>query len=170
MKPSVFISTILIIALAGALSAGDISGTVKAKGTRHSGDAVIYIDKIEGKTFSPPSEKTLMDQKGMEFVPHVLPVLAGTTIEFLNNDHVLHNAFTPAKCAEKFNLGTWPKGEKRHYTFKEAGCVSVILCSVHPEMEAYIVVTPTPYFAVSQKSGKYEIKTDEVSHLKRRRK
>ncbi|MEK6570907.1 MAG: carboxypeptidase regulatory-like domain-containing protein, partial [Bacteroidota bacterium] len=76
----------------------------------------------------------------------------------LNSDDVLHNVFTPDKCAEKFNLGTWPKGKARSYTFKNTGCVSVMLCNVHPEMEAYILVLETPYYAVSTKDGSYIIK------------
>lgn len=138
--------------------AGDIKGTVKARGARNSGDAVIYIDKIPGKSFQLPKEHAEMDQKNLVFIPHVLPVLAGTAVDFLNSDDVLHNVFTPDKCAEKFNLGTWPKGQTRSYTFKEPGCVSVMLCNVHPEMEAFIVVLETPYFAVSAKDGSFEIK------------
>jgi plastocyanin len=99
-----------------------------------------------------------MDQKNLVFIPHVLPILAGTTVDYLNSDDVLHNVFTPDKCAEKFNLGTWPKGKVRSYTFKNTGCVSVMLCNVHPEMEAYILVLETPYYAVSTKEGSYIIK------------
>ncbi len=139
-------------------TAGDIKGKVTAKGAKHAGDAVIYIDKVPGQTFEPPEEHAEMDQKNLVFIPHVLPVLAGTTVDFLNSDDVLHNVFTPDKCAEKFNLGTWPKGQVRSYTFKKLGCESVLLCNVHPEMEAYVVVLETPYFAVSAKDGTYEIK------------
>jgi len=138
--------------------AGSIAGKVKAKGAKNSGDAVIYIDKIPSKTFPAPSEHARMDQKNLSFIPHVLPVLAGTTVEFLNSDDVLHNVFCPDKCADKFNLGTWPKGQTKSYTFKEEGCVATLLCNVHPEMEGYIVVVGTPYFAVSAKDGSYQIK------------
>ncbi|MDD8019462.1 MAG: hypothetical protein PHP42_13900 [Bacteroidota bacterium] len=139
-------------------NAGNIIGKVKAKGVKNSGDAIIYIDKIAGKKFDPPKEHGKMDQKKLMFHPHVLPVLAGTTVDFLNDDDVLHNVYSPDQCAEKFNLGTWPKGQIRSYTYKNAGCAPVILCNVHPEMEAYVLVTETPYFAVSDKDGSYEIK------------
>jgi plastocyanin len=138
--------------------AGNITGKIKAIGARNGGDAVIYIDKIQGKTFPPPKAHALIDQKNLMFHPHVLPILAGTTVDFLNSDDVLHNVFSPDKCADKFNLGTWPKGHIRSYTFKEADCQAVILCNVHPEMEAYVVVLETPYYAVSAKDGSYEIK------------
>jgi len=149
---------IVLFLMVVTLQAGNITGKVKAKGVRHSGNAVVHIEKIDGKKFEAPKEKFLMDQKNIEFIPHILPIVKGSTVEFLNSDNVLHNVFTPDGCADKFNLGTWPKGQKREYTFKEAGCLSVMLCNVHPEMEAYVLVLETPYFAVSAKDGKYEIK------------
>ena len=138
--------------------AGDIKGKVKAVGAKNNANAVISIEKIPGKKFDPPEKPVVMDQKNLTFIPHVLPILAGTTVDYLNSDDVLHNVFTPDKCAEKFNLGTWPKGKTRSYIFKNTGCVSVMLCNVHPEMEAYILVLETPYFAVSTKDGSYIIK------------
>ncbi|MBZ5572605.1 MAG: carboxypeptidase regulatory-like domain-containing protein [Acidobacteriia bacterium] len=54
------------------------------------------------------------------------------------------------------NLGTWPKGEKRPFKFDSPGAVP-LLCNVHPEMAGYVVVSPTPYFAVTDKSGQYKI-------------
>ena len=149
---------ILLIEVLSTAHAGDIDGKVKAKGVKHSGDAVIYIESIPGKKFASPKEHASMDQKNLTFIPHVMPVLAGTTVDFLNSDDVLHNVFSPDKCAEKFNLGSWPKGKTKSYTFNEAGCQPVLLCNVHPEMEAFIVVLETPYYAVSAKDGSYTVK------------
>ncbi|MBI4547157.1 MAG: hypothetical protein HY707_04200 [Ignavibacteriae bacterium] len=148
----------LSVCLASGSYAGDIKGKVKAKGAKHSGDAVIYIDSISGKKFEPPKEPVVMDQKNLVFIPHVLPIVAGTTVKYLNSDNVMHNVFSPNQCAEKFNLGTWPTGQTRSYTFKNPGCNAVMLCNVHPEMEAYILVLETPYYAVSAKDGSYSIK------------
>jgi len=144
--------------VSSAVIAGGIRGKVKARGWKHSGDAVVHIDKVPGATFTAPEKHATMDQRNLVFVPHILPVLAGTTVDYQNSDDVLHNVFSPDKCAEKFNLGTWPKGQTRSYSFKEAGCFPVMLCNVHPEMEAYIVVLENPYYAVSAKDGSYEIK------------
>jgi plastocyanin len=152
---------IAVVMLCGGMqlaNAGTIVGKVKAHGARNSGDAVVYIEKIDGKSFPAPKEHALMDQKGLRFHPHVLPILVGTTVDFLNSDDVLHNVFSPDACAGKVNLGTWPKGQKRSYTFKDADCQAVMLCNVHPEMEAFIVVCETPYFAVTKDDGSYEIK------------
>ena len=146
-----------LLAAAGAAQAGELKGTVKAVGAKNNADAVVYVDAIPGKTFSPPAAHAVLDQKNLVFVPHVLPVLLGTTVDFLNSDAVLHNVFSPDKCAEKFNLGSWPQGQTRAFTFK-LPCAATILCNVHPEMEAYVVALPTPYFGVTDKAGSYVIK------------
>jgi plastocyanin len=147
----------LLIVVAMPLFAGDIHGKVAAKGVRNSADAVVYVDQIAGKTFPAPAEHAKMDQKNMLFVPHVLPVLAGTTIDFHNSDAVLHNVFSPDACADHFNLGTWPQGQVKSFTFKKP-CFASLLCKVHPEMEGFVTVMPTPYFAVTAEDGSYVIK------------
>lgn len=146
----------LSLAVAGPLLAGDIHGKVSCKGVRDSADAVVYVDAIPGKTFPAPAEHPRVDQANLMFVPHVMPVLAGTTVDFQNSDSVLHNVFSPDACAEKFNLGTWPKGQSKSYTFKKE-CVASLLCKVHPEMEGFVVAVPTPYFAVTKADGSYVI-------------
>ena len=112
--------------------------------------------RSRARRFPAPKEHAKIDQVNLVFSPHVLPVLVGTTVDFLNSDAVLHNVFTPDACAEKFNLGTWPKGQIRSYEFKKE-CVATLLCKVHPEMEAFVVAVPTPYFAVTKADGSYQI-------------
>lgn len=136
--------------------AGTIKGHVECKGVRTNQGAVVYIDTIEGKDFPPPKDPVLNDQKGKEFVPHVLPIIQGTTVDFLNSDPFLHNVFSPDEVADEFNLGSWGQGEKRSYIFNKLG-EAVILCNLHPEMEGWIVVLPTPYFAVTDENGNYTI-------------
>ena len=144
------------ILLSGPAPAGSLAGTVQSPGLRDGADAVVYLDQIAGQTFPAPAEHARIDQRNMVFAPHVLPVLVGTTVDFMNSDALLHNVFSPDKCAEKFNLGTWPKGESRSFTFKQP-CAATLLCNVHPEMEAFVVAVPTPYFAVTDKSGAYTL-------------
>ncbi len=136
--------------------AGVISGKVTAPRPKYAYNTVVYIDKIPDKTFTPLEKKVVMDQKKMKFIPHILPVLVGTTVDFLNNDEVLHNIFTPDKVADKFNLGTYPKGVVKSHTFDKPG-VSVMLCNVHPEMEAWVIILETQYFGVVKKDGSYTI-------------
>jgi hypothetical protein len=95
-----------------------------------------------------------MDQKNLVFVPHTLPIVLGTTVDFLNSDSVRHNVFSPDY---PYNLGTWPQGQIKSQPFTKQG-VFAQLCNVHPEMEAYIVVLQNPYFAVTDAEGKYAIK------------
>jgi len=147
----------LVALIAVPLLAGDIHGKVTAHGVRNSADAVVYVDKIGGKTFAPPATHARSDQKNMKFTPHVLPVLAGTTVDFLNSDAVLHNVFSPDACADKFNLGTWPQGQIKSFTFKKE-CFAALLCKVHPEMEGFVAALPTPYYAVTAADGSYHIK------------
>ncbi len=141
----------------GSASAGELKGTVKVIGVKTSADAVVYVEAVAGKTFPAPKDHAQIDQKNLVFVPHVLPVLVGTTVDFHNGDAVLHNVFSPDKCCDAFNLGSWPQGESRSYTFKDR-CVATLLCKVHPEMEGYVLALPTPWFAVTDKTGAYSIK------------
>lgn len=147
---------VMVTAFCAAAWAGDIEGKVSGM----KGHSVVYVDTIAGKTFPAPKEHPVMDQKGLVFAPHIMVVQQGTTIEFLNSDNVQHNVFWTAVSGDKkagHNLGTWPKGEKRPFTFDKAGVVP-LLCNVHPEMAAYVIVSPTPYFAETDDSGSYKIK------------
>jgi plastocyanin len=145
----------VVLGFGAPLLAGDIQGKVAVKGVRNSADAVVYA-VVPGKAFPAPAEHAKMDQANLIFSPHVVPVLVGTTVDFLNSDAVLHNVYSLDACADKFNLGTWPKGQTKSYTFKKE-CVATLLCKVHPEMEGFVVAVPTPYFAVTKADGSYRI-------------
>jgi plastocyanin len=149
------VATLVATTLAGtptALAAGGtVTGTVKIKGAAQP--AVVYVEAAQG-TFTAPAAHVKMDQQGMTFIPYLLPVLVGTTVDFANNDNVSHNVFSPD--GEGYNLGTWPKGESKSYTFKKTG-IYTQLCSIHPEMEAFVVVLQNPYFAVADKDGSFKI-------------
>ena len=137
-----------------AAAGGTIEGTVT--GGAATADAVVYIQHAEG-TFTP-SAPSRMDQRSMKFTPHVLPILVGTTVKFLNSDPTQHNVFSPDY--EKYNLGTWPQGQTKDQVFAKCAkppCAYVQLCRIHPEMEAYVVVLQNPYFAVTGADGHYRI-------------
>ncbi len=136
--------------------AGTIKGKIIARGMRDSSDALVYIDKIPNRSFPAPKEPVTLDQINLTFTPHVLPVLVGTTVAFPNSDEVRHNVFSPSP-PKRFNLGTYPRGITRTVTFDKPGEVA-LLCNVHAEMSAYVVVVETPYFAVTVKDGSYSIK------------
>jgi plastocyanin len=156
MRGKAFALIVMACALCSMATAGEIEGKVSGM----KGKSVVYVDAIAGKTFPAPKEHPVMDQKGLLFVPHIMAVQQGTTVEFLNSDNVAHNVFWTSVGADKkagHNLGTWPKGEKRPYTFDKSGVVP-LFCNVHPDMSGYIVVSPTPYFAETDDSGNYKIK------------
>ena len=135
---------------------GIITGTVKVSRARHSGDVVAYLEREGLKKEYPPLEKhSTLDQKNLVFIPRVLPILKGTTVDFRNSDDVQHNIFAPGKV-EKFNLGTWGLGGIKEYTFSKPGEV-VILCNVHSEMVAYIIILESPYFAKTAKDGNFRM-------------
>jgi plastocyanin len=157
MNRNVLSVLVAVLALSLAASAGSISGKVSGV----SGESVVYVDTIQGKTFPAPSEHPVIDQKGLLFQPHLTVVTVGTTVDFLNSDKVAHNVFWPSvmqgtKKLPGKNLGTWPQGEKRSFKFDQPG-VAALLCNVHPEMSGYVIVSPTPYHALTDKSGTYKI-------------
>lgn len=145
----------LLFALAWPLAAGSITGTVKVARARDHRDAVVYIDRLPGKQFSPPEQPVVLDQVNLVFIPHVLPVLVGTTVAFPNNDTVRHNVFSPSP-AKRFNLGSYAQKVTKNVVFDKPGMVA-LLCNVHAEMSAYVIVAETPYFAVTNAAGEYQI-------------
>jgi plastocyanin len=155
MKRNISILIAVVMGFSLAASAGTISGQVSGV----AGQSVVYVDTISGKTFPAPTQHPVIDQKGLVFQPHIIAVQVGTTVDFLNSDSVAHNVFWTSIGGNKklnHNLGTWPKGERKSFKFDTPGAVP-ILCNVHPEMSAYLVVVPTPYFAVSDQTGTYKI-------------
>ena len=151
------VAALVFVHLGTARTAGtSITGTVTAKGLSSNADAVVFVEQAAG-TFTPakPAE---MDQRKMQFIPHVLPVLVGTTVKYLNSDPTPHNVFSPDN--EKFNLGTWPQGQTKDHLYAKcakAPCVYTQLCRVHPEMEGFVVVLQNPFYAVTNKEGHFEI-------------
>src|SRR5215471_17230229 len=150
----------LALVLVGPSNANEIKGKVSVQGIKSAENIAVYVDAIPDKKFDPPKDHVTIDQRKMAFIPHVIAVQQGTTVEFLNSDPVGHNVYWPSINGNKklaHNLGTWPKGEKKPFQFHDVGVAS-LLCNVHPEMSGYVVVTPTPYFAVTDKDGHFEIK------------
>jgi plastocyanin len=173
------VAALLLVAFAHHAFAGTITGKVTSKKKKYLPHALIYVDSVAGD-FKPPKEHPVMDQSKLVFHPHILPVLAGTTVDFLNSDDVAHNVFSPDKSADKMNLGTWPKGEIKSFIFEkrcDKVCDAVMLCNVHPEMEAFVVIMQNPYHDIADDSGYFCIEnvpagnhTIKVWHPKRRAK
>jgi plastocyanin len=145
----------LFLTFSAALLASNVEGQVVVKGSRDNGNAVVFIDKIPGKVFAPPSTAATLDQVNLRFDPHVMAILKGTTVKFPNSDEIRHNVFSPGP--PRFDLGTYPQKETKYHQFDMPG-VWTMLCNVHAEMSAYVIVTETPYFATTGKDGKFVLK------------
>jgi plastocyanin len=130
-----------------------VRGTVVVKGARSNADAVVTLE-APGLKLGPLAEPLKIDQKGFRFVPHVAVIQTGSAIRFLNNDPEPHNVYSPEG---RYNLGTWPTGDTKDYTFKKPGVYSQ-LCNIHPDMLAYVVVVDTPHFAVTDATGAFLIR------------
>ena len=120
------------------------SGSVK--------DVVVYL---EGTIGTPTAAKASIDQKNMTFIPHVLPVVVGSTVEFRNSDDVMHNAFSNS-ATQRFDVGMFGRGESRSVTLEKPGVVE-LRCNVHPTMHAFIFVLANNYFATPDERGSYQI-------------
>ena len=154
---AVLVYAAFMIGLSGVVAeceqCGAVSGAVelwKAKvrteGPKNGKDVLVLLEDGNGREFPAADALVSMDQKGLVFIPHVLPVMKGTTVRFLNNDNVDHNiCFLYEKTGETLDLGTWGYGISRDYRFLEPGVV-ITLCKLHLEMAAYVVVFANPYF------------------------
>lgn len=174
MKTLTITTLAIALALAAPLALADapllqsISGTVaivgtkvKTEGAKSEKYVVVYLEKVGDANYPPPSsEPVVLDQRSLVFVPHVLAVQKGTVVSFLNSDTTDHNVFCVDECckliedinakkAKFLDLGNFPGGEKASHTFNVPG-EAVMLCKLHPEMAAYIIVLETPYFTVAE--------------------
>jgi plastocyanin len=114
-------------------------------------DAVIWIESDRPTS----AMKVKVEQKDKTFLPHITVVTTGSTVSFPNRDDLFHNVFAEYR-AKKFDLGMYPKGQTRSVVFDKTGVVSV-LCNVHSNMSAYVVVVDTPFFAKTNAKGAFSI-------------
>jgi len=118
--------------------------------------AVVFVKNgSDGRTFSPPRQPPKLVQRGAMFIPEVMAVAVGTTVEFPNLDDQYHNVFSYSK-PKRFDLGRYPTGESRPVTFDKPGVVK-IYCEIHEHMRAWVVVCENPFFAVTDEAGKFRI-------------
>lgn len=156
LEPRPILSLLLGFVMAGQeAKVASVEGTVYAPNVRPGG-GVVYLLPVR-KTREPlPPRNAVLDQVNLEFVPRVVVVPPGSTVDFLNSDPILHNVFSPAGPGPGFNLGIYPRKDSRLHTFREKGA-HVILCHVHPEMYAYVLVVPTTLFGRLDAQGHFRI-------------
>ena len=121
-------------------------------------DFVVYIDGLVMTNLPAKTEQIVtqrITQKGAMFIPHVLPVLRGTTVEWPNNDEILHNVFSFSE-PKPFDLGLYKSPKIGKVTFDKPGREDVF-CSIHARMSCIVLVLENPYFARANERGTYRI-------------
>src|ERR1017187_1665934 len=117
---------------------------------------VVWLEPASSAAVVPAASRHAeMLQKNKTFSPHVLAITVGTTVDFPNRDFIFHNAFSNYN-GETFDIGLYPPHSTKSTVFTRAGVVRVF-CNIHPTMSAVIVVLKSPYFAVSDHSGAFQI-------------
>lgn len=116
---------------------------------------VVWLDPVGREPPAAPPLTVEMIQKGKRFIPHVLAVPVGTTVEFPNLDPIFHNAFSNFS-GQPFDTGLYPPGTSQKVRFRREGIVRVF-CNIHSTMSAVIVVTRTPFVAVTGREGVFRI-------------
>lgn len=134
------------------VSAAELTGTAQVAG-RPAENAVVWLEASGAP--AAPVPKVVLDQRNVAFVPRVLVVRVGTTVEFPNNDKVFHNVFS-FRDGKKFDLGMYPKGSMKLITFDKPG-LARLFCNIHPNMAAYVMAVDSPHFAVSNDNGTFTI-------------
>jgi len=143
---------LMALALTSALANADVTGEVKLSSGRDAANCVVFL---EGAEHAKPLANAMVDQKDRKFIPHVTVVTVGTKVAFPNHDTIFHNVFSEYHNT-KFDFGMYARGKTKYQTFDRPG-VAVLLCSVHPDMGAYVVVVDTPYYAKADESGRFTI-------------
>ena len=176
-------SATLLLVLGSALWAGDISGVVRARPAEGAANAaaaggnyekrslrhlekidydsfrdfVVYIDRIQAPATDGTRPHATVLQKDGEFVPHILPVVAGSEVEWSNMDDIYHNVFSMADACS-FDLGLYKRGDESKVTRCDIPGRVDVFCSIHTRMSCVVLVVPNPWFALTGPGGRYTIK------------
>lgn len=178
---TVYALLLVLFVPAGTLQAGSITGSVKARGVPVASDSgadsygsrrykfvekidyeqfrdfVVYLDQpVGGGPFAPPDKPAVIVQKDATFVPHVLPILVGTTVVWPNQDDIYHNVFSMSQT-KSFDLGLYNAEQPaKRVTFDQPGQIDVF-CAIHTKMRCIVLVLTNPYFALADSKGHFTI-------------
>jgi len=121
-------------------------------------NVVIYLESTPAIRSATPvagRPPAVMRQQGEMFVPHVLPIMAGTTVEFPNVDPVFHDVFS-LSAAKTFDLQRYPRGSSRTQLFPRPGVVE-LFCHIHADMSGYILVLDNPFYVIPDTLGHFAL-------------
>jgi plastocyanin len=118
--------------------------------------SVVYLETAPQDALENPAPgRAVLDQRNEAFVPYVVAVTVGSTVEFPNSDRIYHNVFSLSKT-KRFDLGRYPRGQSRSVRFDQPGVVRVF-CEIHSHMSAFVLVFAHRYFATTDAEGRYRI-------------
>lgn len=138
-------------------SVGQVTGVITGGGKFGPGGAVVMLRRLDGPTPKPRATRVrAILQKDKRFVPHVLAVPVGATVEFRNEDELFHNVFSLSKPND-FDLGLYKSGVAKEQAFNTPGPVH-LLCNIHASMGGWVYVVDSPYFAQTDASGRFTVK------------
>jgi plastocyanin len=119
----------------------------------------VYVkDGLGSRTFDVPKDPVVLDQSGCKYHPHVLGVMAGQTVQIKNDDQTTHNIHPTPKDNREWNESQPPAAAPIEKSFAREEIMLPVKCNQHPWMKMYVNVVKSPFYAVTDKSGKYEIK------------
>jgi plastocyanin len=137
--------------------AASLSGTFLTEAGTAPKHAVVYLEGVPAGSFTVPTDKPTISQRGARFRPEFLVVSVGQSVEMPNDDRITHNVFSVSP-PKKFDLGHYPQGQTRTVRFEKAGIVE-LFCNIHENMQATIVVTPSPHYSLVSESGQWSIES-----------
>jgi plastocyanin len=145
------------LCLAATASAGTVKGRIQVvdKGGKKAtdvSDVVVYVDGVKAK---PKPARATVTMKGKSFLPRVVAVSVGGTVDFPNEDPIFHNVFS-VSGENRFDLDLYKRPKSGSWTFQHPGIVRVY-CNIHPQMSAVVVVRDNPYFTKASAEGSFVI-------------
>jgi plastocyanin len=158
MKRSGFLKASLLVAAfttvaQTAFCAGTVTGTINAGMAKYKKGAVVYLKGGHGKI---RPKTTIIEQRNLEFTPHVIAIPVGSTVSFVNRDNVNHDIFSD-DTSKPLDINNSKIGEFKKEVFDKAGVVN-LRCTIHAEMSGYIVVVDSNHYAITGNDGKFSIR------------
>lgn len=154
MKRALLFASLLALAtdLAAAVVTGKVHFITRRGQQPVVNETLVWLDPT-GRAPKRPASTFTMTTRSKTFLPHVLAVPAGSTVNFPNEDPIAHNLFslTPGNT---FDLGLYRKGAGKAHKFETPGVVNVY-CNVHPNMSAVVHVMSTPYYGFTDAQGNF---------------
>lgn len=122
-------------------------------------NVIVYIKSgLEDYSFATPSEPVTLDQKDCMYTPHVVALMVDQQIKVINSDQTTHNIHPTPADNRQWNKSQPPGAPPILETFARPEVAIPVKCNVHPWMKGYIAVMSNPYYAVTTKDGKFELK------------